>query len=44
MKDELNRIEAEEQMESTTSRFTEFAAYIFVILVMLFLFVKIVFF
>lgn len=35
--------EAEQEMESTSSRLTQFMAYLFVTLVMLFLYVKIVF-
>ncbi|MFZ1529700.1 MAG: hypothetical protein WAT19_13170 [Ferruginibacter sp.] len=40
---EENRQEAEQEEESAGSRLTQFMAYLFVTLVMLFLFVKIVF-
>lgn len=40
---EQNRPETEQELESTSSRLTQFMAYLFVTLVMFFLFVKIVF-
>ena len=43
MSNEFNHSEEGQEQESTGSKFTQFMAYLFVILVMIFLFVKIVF-